>query len=82
MMDIQEAIAGGGRMAKKEKCEAEKLIEKLKSEGWKEQVSGTIYSNGTIATNLLKNSEVVTIMQQFFPDEEFIEQEWPGEQEG
>ena len=69
-------------MAKKQKCEAEKLIEKLKSEGWKEQVSGTICSNGTIATNLLKNSEVVTIIQQFFPDDEFIEQEWPGEQEG
>ena len=66
-------------MTKKEKCEAEKLIEKLKSEGWKEQESGTIYSNGTIATNLLRNSEVVTIMQQFFPDDEFIEQEWPGE---
>ena len=56
-------------IAKKEKCEAEKLIEKLKSEGWKEQVSGTIYSNGTI-------------IQSLFPDEEFIEQEWPGEQEG
>ena len=58
--------------AKKEKCEAEKLIEKLKSEGWKEQESGTIYSNGTVATNLLKNSEVVTIMQQFFPANSFI----------
>lgn len=79
MKAMQKAIAGSGRMVKKEKCEAEKLIEKLKSEGWKEQESGTIYSNGTVATNLLKNSEVVTIMQQFFPDEEFIEQEWPGE---
>ena len=69
-------------IAKKEKCEAEKLIEKLKSEGWKEQVSGTIYINGTLATNLLRNSEVITIMQPLFPDEEFIEQEWPGEQEG
>ena len=69
-------------MSEKEKCEAEKLIEKLKSEGWKEQVSGTIYSNGTIATNLLRNSEVVTIIQSLFPDEEFIEQEWPGKQEG
>lgn len=69
-------------MSEENLCEAEKLIERLKSEGWKEQVSGTIYSNGTVATNLLKNSEVVTIMQQFFPDEEFIEQEWPGGQEG
>ena len=79
MMDIQEAIAGGGRMAKKEKCEAEKLIERLKSEGWKEQVSGTIYINGTLGTNLLRNGEVITIQQVFFPEEEFIEQEWPGE---
>ena len=65
-------------MAGKEKCEAEKLIEKLKSEGWKEQASGTVYSNGTMGTNLLKDGEVVTVMQQFLPDEEFIEQEWPG----
>ena len=66
-------------MAKKEKCEAEKLIEKLKSEGWKEQVSGTIYINGTLATNLFRNGEVITIQQSLFPEEEFIEQEWPGE---
>jgi len=81
MMDIEEAIDRGGRMAKKEKCEAEKLIEKLKSEGWKEQVSGTIYINGTLATNLLRNGEVITIQQTLFPEEEFVEQEWPGEQE-
>jgi len=68
-------------IAKKEKCAAEKLIEKLKSEGWKEQVSGTIYINGTLGTNLLRNGEVITIQQSLFPDEEFIEQEWPGEQE-
>jgi len=66
-------------IAKKEKCEAEKLIEKLKSEGWKEQVSGTIYINGTLATNLLRGGEVITIQQSLFPEEEFIEQEWPGE---
>ena len=69
-------------IAKKEKCEAEKLIEKLKSEGWKEQLSGTIYINGTLATNLLRGGEVITIQQSLFPEEEFIEQEWPGEQEG
>ena len=66
-------------IAKKEKCEAEKLIEKLKSEGWKEQASGTIYINGTLGTNLLRNGEVITIQQSLFPEEEFIEQEWPGE---
>ena len=80
MMNIQKAIAGGGRMAKKEKCEAEKLIEKLKSEGWKEQVSGTIYINGSLGTNLLRDGEVITIQQEFFPDEEFLEDQWPGEQ--
>jgi len=69
-------------VAKKEKCEAEKLIKRLKSEGWKEQVSGTSYINGTLGTNLLRNGEVLTIQQEFSPDEEFIEQEWPGEQEG
>jgi len=69
-------------MSEKEKCEAEKLIERLKSEGWKEQVSGTIYINGTLATNLLRKGEVITIQQSLFPEEEFIEQEWPGEQEG
>ena len=68
-------------IAKKEKCAAEKLIEKLKSEGWKEQVSGTIYINGTLGTNLLRNGEVITIQQSLFLDGEFIEQEWPGEQE-
>ena len=69
-------------MSEKEKCEAEKLIERLKSEGWKAQMSGTSYINGTLGTNLLKDGEVITIQQVFFPDEEFIEQEWPGEQEG
>ena len=66
-------------MPEREKCEAEKLTEKLKSEGWKEQMSGTSYINGTLGTNLLRNGEVITIQQVFFPEEEFIEQEWPGE---
>ena len=69
-------------MSEENLCEAEKLIERLKSEGWKEQMSGTNYINGTLGTNLLRNGEVVTIQQEFSPDEEFIEQEWPGEQEG
>ena len=69
-------------MSEEKLCEAEKLIERLKSEGWKEQMSGTNYINGTLGTNLLRNGEVLTIQQEFSPDEEFIEQEWPGEQEG
>ena len=59
---------------------AELIIAQLKTEGWKEQMSGTNYINGTVGTNLLKNGEVVTVQQEFSPDEEFLEQEWPEEQ--
>ena len=59
---------------------AELIIARLKSEGWKEQMSGTSYINGTIGTNLLKDGEVITVQQEFCPDEEFLEQEWPEEQ--
>ena len=59
---------------------AELIIAQLKAEGWKEQLSGTNYINGTIGTNLLKDGEVVTVQQELSPDEEFLEQEWPEEQ--
>ena len=59
---------------------AELIIAQLKAEGWKEQLSWTNYVNGTIGTNLLKDGEVVTVQQEFSPDEEFLEQEWPEEQ--
>ena len=59
---------------------AELIIAQLKAEGWKEQLSGANYINGTIGTNLLKDGEVVTVQQEFSPDEEFLEQEWPEEQ--
>lgn len=52
----------------------------LIDKGWKEQQSGTVYINKTLGTNFFKDGEVVIIQQEFFPDEEFIEQEWPGEQ--
>ncbi|MHC4060456.1 MAG: hypothetical protein ACYS7Y_24805 [Planctomycetota bacterium] len=55
----------------------ELIIAQLKAEGWKEQMSGTIYINGTLGTNLLKDGEVITVQQEFYPDEEFLEQEWP-----
>ena len=42
-------------------------------------MSGTNYINGTIGTNLLKDGEVITVQQEFYPDEEFLEQEWPEE---
>jgi len=59
---------------------AELIIAQLKAEGWKEQMSGTTYINGTLGTNLLKDGEVITVQQEFCPDEEFLEQEWPEEQ--
>jgi hypothetical protein len=70
----------GNRSVKVQVCKAELIIAQLKSEGWKEQMSGTNYINGTLGTNLLKDGEVVTIQQEFCPDDDFIEQEWPEKQ--
>jgi hypothetical protein len=58
-------------------AKAELIIAQLKADGWKEQMSGTSYTNGTLGTNLLKDGEVITVQQEFCPDEEFLEQEWP-----
>ncbi len=63
-------------MPEEELSDAEKVIERLISEGWKEQRSGICYINGTIRTNLLRNGQVITIQQELCPDEEFLEQEW------
>ena len=68
------------QMPENQISKAELIIAQLKAEGWKEQLSGTNYINGTIGTNLLKDGEVVTVQQEFSPDEEFLEQEWPEEQ--
>jgi hypothetical protein len=59
---------------------AELIIAQLKAEGWKEQMAGITYINGTLGTNLLKDGEVITVQQEFCPDEEFLEQEWPDEE--
>lgn len=67
-------------MVSEKQCTAEQLIERLKTEGWKEQRSGTCYTNGTVGSNLLKQGEVITIQQELEPDEDFLEQEWPEEQ--
>ena len=64
-------------MAEKELCKAEQLIEQLKAEGWKEQQSGTCYTSGTVGSNLLKDGQVITVQQELYPDEDFLEQEWP-----
>ena len=68
-------------MAQEEMCEVEKIVEQLKADGWQEQLAGMTYVNGTLGTNLLKNGQVITIQQEFSPDEEFLEQEWPTEEE-
>ena len=66
-------------MAGQELSEAERIINKLIADGWQEQRSGTCYVNGTIGTNLLKDGQVITVQQEFCPDEEFLEQEWGEE---
>jgi len=67
-------------MVREDMCEVEKIVEQLKADGWKEQLAGMTYINGTLGTNLLKNGQVITIQQEFSPDEEFLEQEWPVEE--
>ena len=66
-------------MPENETCTAEKVISQLLKDGWKMQKGGIAYINGTLGTNLFKDGEVITIQQEFMPDEEFIEQEWPEE---
>ena len=67
-------------MRKEYICEAERIIEQLIAAGWKEQRSGTCCTGGTFGTNLRKDGQVITVQQEFHPDEEFLEQEW-GEEE-
>jgi len=67
-------------MAREGMCEVEKIVAQLRADGWKEQLAGMTYVNGTLGTNLLKNGQVITIQQEFYPDEEFMEQEWPTEE--
>ena len=56
-------------MTEEEMFAAEKLIQQLKAEGWQEQRSGTHCINGTIGTNLLRDGQVITVQQEFHPDE-------------
>ena len=56
----------------------ERIVEQLKKDGWKEQNSGMVYINGTLGTNLLKDGEIISMSQEFYPDGEFVEQGWGG----
>ena len=67
-------------MAKDDKCEVERIVERLEAEGWKEQMAGMTYMHGTLGTNLLKDGQLITVQQEFHPDEDFIKQEWPTEE--
>jgi len=62
-------------------CAAENVISQLLKDGWKMQKGGISHINGTLGTNLFKDGEVLTVQQEFMPDEEFIEQEWPEVQQ-
>ena len=50
------------------------LVKQLKSEGWMEQKAGTNYFNGEYGTNLFKDGEMITILQNTMPDEETVEE--------
>jgi hypothetical protein len=60
----------------KQRTAVEQLVQQLVADGWKQQRCGTVYINGTMGTNLLKDGQLLSVQQDFFPDEEFLEQEW------
>ena len=66
-------------MPENKTCSAEKIVSELVKAGWKIQRSGMHYINGTLGTNLYKDGEVISISQEFYPDEESIEDLWPEE---
>jgi hypothetical protein len=66
-------------MPENKTCTAEKITSELIKDSWKMQKSGFSYINGTLGKNFYKDGEVITIQQEFTPDEEFIEQEWSEE---
>ena len=66
-------------MPENETCAAERIISELIKDGWKNSRDGMTYLNGTLGTNLYKDGEVISISQEFYPDEELIEDLWPEE---
>jgi hypothetical protein len=66
-------------MPENQVCQADKMIGRLIQEGWKMQRDGVVYINGTLAANLYKDGEIITLSQEFYPDEETIADLWPDE---
>jgi len=59
--------------------ELDRIVAELKAKGWIEQNWGMIYINGTLATNLLKGGQVLRLGLELYPDEEFLDEGWPEE---
>ena len=47
----------------------ERIINMLKKEGWKEHKHETTEVHGTISSSFYKNEEVITVSQDFCPDD-------------
>ena len=56
-------------------CEAERIVEKLKADGWKENVSEMCCVDWVVSSMLLKSGEIIKVRQDLRPDEDVIEQE-------
>ena len=59
-----------------EETEAARVIQQLKDRGWQEQRAGTVLYRGTLSTNLLKDGQVLTIVQDLCPGVEFVQAHW------
>ena len=66
----------GRKMLTGDESEAERLIQQLKERGWQEQRAGTMFYRGTLSTNLLKDGQVLTIVQDLCPPVEFVQHHW------
>ncbi len=66
-------------MPENEICQMDKLIAQLVQEGWKVQRDGIVDINGTLGTKIYKDGEIISISQEFMPDEETIKDLWPEE---
>jgi hypothetical protein len=58
-----------------------KVVQRLKSEGWRVQRWGMVCLNGTLATSLLKDGQVIRLSQDLYPDQEEVKESWPRRRE-